>query len=274
MQPESFHKLAIVSCAALLSSSIVLTAGSAQAEETEILKIIVGEPTLLSPLRCQGTASLAVSRTGVVAAFYPEPGTAGAKYYRTSTDGGVTWGPQMDSPPQLLCGVTASVALRDGGVLKFLTTDTWIKGEAEFNVSPMAGEYKDGWFTLHSTFAWFNDDFTSYEVAPVQVYMPDAVTTKQTHLGVSHWPIFDKGKILQLANGDLLAPMYGVFKGDTTGRVILSLSSDRGHTWRYYATVAVDPVDPNPELPGQYVGYAEPSSAFSNGQARLGCGGQ
>ena len=86
---------------------------------------------------------------------------------------------------------------------------------------------------LHSTFAWFNDDFTSYEVAPVQVYMPDAVTTKTT----GHWPIFERGNILQLDNGDLLAPMYGVFKGDRKSRVILSRSSDRGHTWRYHATM-------------------------------------
>ena len=123
--------VAIVFSIAILTVAFGCESKVSAAEETEILNITVGEPTLLSPLRCQGTASLAVSRTGVVAAFYPEPGTAGAKYYRTSTDGGATWGPQMDSPPQLLCGVTASVALRDGGVLKFLTTDTWIKGEAD-----------------------------------------------------------------------------------------------------------------------------------------------
>ena len=156
----------------------------------------------------------------------------------------------MDSPAQL-GGGTSSATLRDGGVLKFLCSDDKTIGEAEWAVSPMVGEYKDGWFMLHSTFAWFNDDFTSYEVAPVQVYMPDAVTTKQTHLGVSSWPMFERGNIIQLANGDLLAAMPGIFKGDTKSRVILSRSSDRGHTWRYYSTVAADPHDPNPELPGQ-----------------------
>ena len=149
-------------------------AKSAAAEEIEILKITVGEPTFLHPMRYQNAASLSVSRTGVVAAFYPK-------------------GPQMDSPAQL-GGGSASVALRDGGVLKILTTDEKTIGEAEFHKSPMTGEYKDGWFTLHSTFAWFNDDFTEYEVAPVQVYMPDAVTTKQTHLPMSTWPIFADDK--------------------------------------------------------------------------------
>lgn len=235
-------------------------------DQTDVLRITVGQPTLLSLITNQNTSSLSVSRTGVVAAFYPKPGT-GPKYYRTSTDGGVTWGPEMDSPP-LLVGGAESVALRDGGVLKFLTPDDKCLGEQEYYVSPMAGEFKDGWFTLHSTFAWFNDDFTSYEVAAVRVYMPDAVTSKQTrNVGVSSWPIFDKGKILPLENGDLLAPMYGLFKGDIRSRVLLSLSSDQGHTWRYYATVAADPADPNPELPGQWIGYCEPTiELLSNGQ--------
>ncbi len=234
------------------------------AEQSEILRVTVGEPTFLSDRRYDNCASLAVSRTGVVAAFYPKPET-GPRYYRTSADGGVTWGPEMDSPPRH-GGGCESVALRNGGVLKLVSWGGWGSGEAEFRKSPMEGEFKDGWFTLHSTFAWFNDDFTSYEVAPVQVYMPDAVTTKQPHLSCPWWPMFC-GSILQLANGDLLAPMYGVFKDDIKSRVVLSRSNDRGHTWRYYATVAVQPTDPNPELPGQYIGACEPSIALlPNGQ--------
>ena len=172
----------------------------------------------------------------------------------------------MDSPAQLGGGSTSGT-LRDGGVIKYLTDADKTMGEAEEKVRPMVGEYKDGWFMLHSTFAWFNDDFTEYEVAPVQVYMPDAVTTKQIHLATSSWPIFERGNILHLANGDLLAPMYGLFKGDTKSRVILSISSDRGHKWRYYATVAAGAEDPNPELPGQYCGFDEPSiELLPNGQ--------
>ena len=252
---------------AIVFSIVVLIVGvgceskPAAAEETEILKITVGQPTLLDPLKNMNSASVSASRTGVVAAFYPW-----AKLYRTSSDGGVTWGPPMDSPPQHGGGSTSGT-LRDGGVIKFVVTGDKPMGEAESHVSPMVGEYKQGWFMRHSTFAWFNDDFTSYEVAPVQVYMPDAVTTKQTHLGVSTWPVFERGNIIQLDNGDLLAPMYGLFKGDTKSRVILSRSSDRGHTWRYHATVATGEKDPTPELPGQYNGPCEPSlEMLPNGQ--------
>jgi len=39
-------------------------------------------------------------------------------------------------------------------------------------------------------------------------------------------------------------------------------STDQGHTWQYLATVAYDPNDPNPELPGDYCGYCEPSLAL------------
>ena len=227
MQRETFYPIVIVSCITLVSLAMELTGGSAKAEEAEILNITVGQPTVLHDLQYQNAASISGSRTGVVAAFYPKP----PRHYRTSSDGGVTWGPPMDSPAQLGGGSTSGT-LRDGGVIKYLTDADKTIGEAEERVRPMVGEYKDGWFMLHSTFAWFNDDFTSYEVAPVQVYMPDAVTTKQTHLAVSSWPNFERGNIIELDNGDLLAPMYGLFKGDTKSRVILSRSSDRGHKWR------------------------------------------
>ena len=255
--------------AAVVSSIAISMVGFAcksrpfPADETEVLKITVGEPTTLSSLTYQNTSSLAISRTGVVAAFYPKPGTA-PTFYRTSTDNGATWGPEMDLPTQSSWGGAASVALRDGGVLKLLTNGAEYLGELWFITAPLAGKVEDGWFTLHSTFTWFNDDFTSYEVGPVQVYMPDAVTVRE---GGRTEPIFDKGKILQLDNGDLLAPMYGMFESDSNGRVILCSSSDRGHTWRYYATVAVEPEDLNPELPGDYRGSLEPGiEMLSNGQ--------
>ena len=236
-------------------------------DETDILNITVGESTKLSNLVYQNTASVAVSRTGVVAAFYPKPGT-GPNFYRTSTDLGRTWSKEMDAPgvDLPLAGGTCNATLRDGGVLKFLTTGSSFKGEAEFRKSRLEGEYIDGWFMMHSTFAWFNDNFTKYEIAPVQVYMPDAVTTKQTHIAMTTWPVFSE-KMIQLPNGDLLVSMQGVFKGDSKSRTIICVSSDRGHKWRYYATVAYDPKDPNPDLPGQYLGYCEPTIAMlSNGK--------
>ena len=221
------------------------------------LKVTVGNGITMAPEPGHTHGVLAVSRTGAVAAFFQ---SGSANYYRVSPDGGQTWGDQIKAP--LWAGGACSGPLRDGGVIKSLCDGSAPLGEAQFRVSPLDGEFKDGWFTVHSTFAWFSDDFSSREVAPVKVYMPDAVTIKQTQFNVSFWPIFDKGKIIQLANGDLLAPMYGLFKGDTKSRVVLSRSSDRGHTWRYYATVAAPPTDPNPELPGDYNGPCEPSIAL------------
>ena len=51
MQREIFHPVVIVSCVALLCSSIVVTATPAEAEEVEILKITVATPTFLSSLQ-------------------------------------------------------------------------------------------------------------------------------------------------------------------------------------------------------------------------------
>ena len=231
---------------------------------TDILEITVGAPTVLSDLTYQNNASLSRSRTGVVAAFYSRRLGKQPQYYRISTDNGVTWGPEKDSPA-VLAGGTAGATLRGGGVLKFLTGGVKPKGEAEERVAPLAGEYKDGWYNVHSTFAWFNDDFTYYEVAPVDVYMPDAVVTKQTHLPMSTWPMFADDKMIQLDDGDLLTVMQGIFKGDTRARTILCRSNDRGHKWRYYATVAIQEQDPNPDLPGWYLGHCEPTVALLPG---------
>jgi hypothetical protein len=256
-----------IACFEFMAICLLIGTSTCQvlAGEADMLTITVESPTQLSPLVNQNTASLSISRTGVVAVFYPKPGT-GPSFYRTSTDLGRTWGEEMDSPA-ILCGGSASATLRDGGVLKFLTTGSFFEGEAEFHNSPLEGEYIDGWFMLHSTFAWFNDDFTKFEVAPVQAYIPDAPTAKQPQLAMGKWPIFADDKMIQLANGDLLASLQGSFKGDAKGRTTLCISSDRGHKWRHYATVAYDPQDPNPDLPGQYIGYAEPTfELLPNGQ--------
>ena len=215
------------------------------AEQTEILRITVGKPTFLSPLVCQGTASVAVSRTGVAAAFYPKPGT-GAKYHRTSTDGGVTWGPETDTPD--ISGGAECVALRDGGVLK---------PQGDFG----HGGEKD-WYAA-TTFR-FTDDFTRWETETAKVYVPDNIPA----LGHVMTPSSDKGKIVQLPDGSLLMPMFGRFSGDVDlCRVFLVHSTDQGRTWRYYATVHYGPKDPNPELPGHYGGPNEPTIALlPNGQ--------
>ena len=215
---------------------------SAAEEETEILKITVGEPTQLSRLVVQNTACLMVSRTGVVAAFYPNLLDNGPKYYRVSTDGGHTWSPEMKGPPQL-SGGQDSGTLRDGGIIM-----------ATNDLQPSAAG-KEGWYDV--MFVRFADDMLSWESELVQIYLPDAGPPS---LDVKH-PGLSKGKMVQLPSGDMLAPMYGGFKGDSENihRAILVRSTDQGRTWEFYASIAYEPVDPHPELPGQYCGAGEPS---------------
>ena len=65
--------------------------------------------------------------------------------------------------------------------------------------------------------------------------------------------------------------MYGGFEGDHRHkhRAFLVQSIDQGRNWTYYATIDYTPEDPNPELPGDYVGACEPSVALlPNGQLR------
>jgi Neuraminidase (sialidase) len=209
------------------------------------LQLIQLEPTKLSPQVYQNTSSLAVSRTGAVAAFYGYDGSV--KFYRISVDGGQTWGQEKKAPEELVGG-GCSGALRDGGAIKMLPTS-----------APLAGE--DGWF--EGKYALFADDMTSWTIEKLRLYMPDAIREKIPNRSYIWWyPIFDKGKIIQLKNGDLLSPMYGLFKSDTkpdVSRALLSRSKDKGRTWSYYSTIAYQPNDPDPELPGIYVGFVEPT---------------
>ncbi len=246
MQRNCLCVIGIMFCIAAIIPDAGAVAPSA-AEETEILKITVGEPTFLSPLVYQNRATLAVSRTGVVAAFYPKPGT-GPKYYRTSTDGARTWGEEMEFPPQ--CATPMSVGLRDGGVL--------------FMIGQAAPVDKSDPPKLQATRMVLSDDFLKHEMSTAAVSIPQAALNVRW---AKFWPPFDKGKIVQLPNGDLMAPMYGNFKGDAQYRTMIVRSTDNGKTWNYHATVAYDPKDPHPYLVGAYCGYCEPSLALlSNGQ--------
>ncbi|MFH0964270.1 MAG: exo-alpha-sialidase [Planctomycetota bacterium] len=218
----------------------------ASAQEVEILKITVGRPTTLSPVTCQNCSSLASSRTGALAAFYPPRPSARPEVYRVSTDAGSTWAEELPSPA-ILFGGACSTPLREGGVLQIMGT-----------ANPTPGDPSAPKRLL------FSDDFLHYETSPATVDLPGAVL--QTRWA-SFYPAFDKGKILELPDGGLLAPMYGYLEGDTQYRVLLMRSADKGHSWRYYSTVAYDPDDPDPDLVGQYCGFCEPSFArLPNGQ--------
>jgi hypothetical protein len=221
--------------------------GCTAAEQAEVLKITVGEPTKLSNLAYQNTASLAVSRRGDLAAFYPKPGT-GAKFYRTSTDGGRTWGREMDFPPGNAGRMT--VALPEGGVL-FMT------GQA----SPLAGGDPG---EQEASFLVFSDDFLRFKTGMAPVLLPNVVMHTRW---ARFWPPFDKGKIVALPNGDLLATMYGDLRGDSQYRTMIVRSTDRGRSWTYHASVAYQPDDPDPHFVGGFCGFCEPSLALlANGQ--------
>ena len=216
--------------------------------EIEILTVTVDEPTKLSDLVNQNTASVAVSRTGVIAVFYPKPGTT-PKFYRISKDAGRTWSPEMNFPPEY-AGMM-SVGLREGGVLFMLSTNGPIEGD-----KPDQLEYKR---------LVFSDDFLKYEESTSVVSLPNVVMhTKWANF----WPAFSVGKIVQLDNGDLLGTMYGNLKGDNNWyRTMIVRSTDLARSWQYHASVAFSPDDPDPQLAGEYCGYCEPSLALlSNGQ--------
>ena len=217
----------------------VIPAAVAGEDEIEILNITIGEPTQLSS--DQTTPVVAASRTGAVAAFY-------ARSYRISSDGGRTWGSEMDSP----CGNPGpmSIGLREGGVL-------FMRGEA----APIDESDPP---KLQAQRIVFSDDFLECEVVTSPVSIPQAALNVRW---AKFWPYFHKGKIVQLPGGDLLATLYGNFKGDAQYRTMLLRSTDSGQSWQFHATVAYDPVDPDPELVGAYCGYCEPSLALlSDGQ--------
>ena len=160
----------IFSTALFISTMGSIPVAVAGEEETEILKITVGEPTLLDPSRPRGEASVAISRTGTVAAFFAKSG-GGAKFYRISKDAGQTWGPERDFLPEY---VVMSVGLRDGGVL-FMT------GEA-------APVDKTDPPKLQAKRIVFSDDFLKYEVSNSAVSIPQAAL--QTRWGQGNWPSF------------------------------------------------------------------------------------
>ena len=253
--------IAVMFCLTVMVSNAGATS-PAGAEETEILKITVGEPTLLDGRTYQNTASLASSRTGELIVFYP----FGPRQYRKcriSRDGGETWGRPMEPPPT--DGGAQNVALRDGGVLK-LRSDT----------IPIEG--KPGWYDVESYI--LSDDLSSsdgfrvdYETFTGKLYMPDYIAS-----GDSIHPGLSKGPIIQIPDGysgdgikpgDLLMPAHGGLKGDKPNirHSYLLHSSDLGRNWSFYASINYAPEDPNPELPGMYTGSSEPTvTLLPNGQ--------
>jgi hypothetical protein len=230
MKAHSRSTLAIL----LLAAAAVSACASSQ---IEILKVTVGEPTLLSPNVYQNRASVDASSTGTVAAFYPGADEKQSMRYRVSTDAGHTFGPEL-TPPDLRGG-TESVPLPDGRVLK-LRSDT----------IPIEGE--ENWYSVPTYL--FSEDFSQWETFDARLFVPSNTVADSIKV-----PIPAKGKIIQLENGDLLMPMYSRFAGDPAHRAYVARSTDGGQTWNYLATIAYSPTDPNPLMIGHTNGYTEPS---------------
>ena len=226
--------------------------------ETEILNITVGEPTKLSSLEYANSAVLAVSRTGVVAAFYPDPNRKKIPVWRVSKDGGETWSKEVPTPRGVEGGCPGSVGLRDGGVIIVIGASMRLRG----------GSRDDG-LPLAAPIIRFPDDFSRYEMDVVPMYIPNVkLTWAEVPPGINYTGPSGYG-LVQLPNGDILCVMSGQFTGDTgrPRRVLITKSSDQGRTWYYHASVAYKPENPNPDLPGQYLGYAEPTiEMMKNGQ--------
>ena len=212
------------------------------------LKVTAGEPTVMASSPGNTHGILAVSRTGVVAAFYESDESGRCVYvYRTSLDAGRTWSGQLPFPVEMAGGAMYG-ALQDGGVVK-------MTGQA---VPPEKREPgKQG-----PQRVLFSDDFMNYESDPAEVDLSSFPSnfSKETPKA-SFYPVFDKGKMLELPNGDLLATMYGVLEGDVQYRTMIVCSQDKGLNWHYVTTVAYDAEDPHPEFAGDWDGYCEPSMA-------------
>ena len=240
--------IGIVSCIAAFVPVAGCAVEPAAAEETEILKITVGKPTTLSSVENGNSANLSVSRTGVVAAFYPRRDPRG-HFYRTSADGGLTWSKERPAP---FGGGADGTPLREGGVIRAV--------DASYKISP-------NWPWTTRMFR-FNDDFSKHAVEMATIHFPEAALLhREIGTGPPQGPGFSKGKMVQLPNGDVVAPLGGRLKGDLKGRAIVLRSSDQGRTWYYQGSIPPDVEDPNPEFPGEYIGYCEVSIALlANGQ--------
>ena len=238
----------------ILAMGLISTAVAGE-DETEILSITRHMPTKLSRLRSTSSVAFQVSATGVVAVFYTHDGAP--TFFRTSTDGGLTWGPEQASPDHVSNG-QASGTMPRGGSIK--------AGEGKGR--PVEGQ--PGWFEFKMFH--FNDDFSEHKIEWFRVHMPGSITEPvKGRSYVWDWPRF-RSNIVQLAGGDLITVMFGLFEGDAVGsdygsRVIVVRSSDQGRTWHTQGTVSHEHEDPFPELPGMFCGFTESSIAqLDNGQ--------
>lgn len=208
------------------------------------LRFTFGDEKLVLPGGLQ--PSMLVTRTGavIVQGQLPEkpyPSNRMHYPYRLGTvvsrDGAESWTtiplPPNENGVNLEGGITQ---LRDGTIIAL---DTYIvpgrtpdQGLGQLYVS------RDDWKTVEGPIDAVFD-------------LPDCVYPSKDDGGRPHEAQRLHRRILELPNGDLLTTYYGWKKGDATPstyeprmiktRVLLTRSSDRGRTWKFVSTVAVDP---------------------------------
>lgn len=259
----------LLSCLGMLFRSSLAGEGG-----VDDLKITVGPSLQVGDLGKVDSADLLVSPSGAIAAFVPTqdwPGRRGKPWmaYRVSADGGQTWTGQFEAPmpqtasPVVGVGLTAAAPPRG----PFKRIGQW--QDTARSTLTHRRDHGQVWFA--ASVAQFSDDLMHYqvenilvavEVAMVAKEIPKAERTQEFAHVRRIQPIFDKGQIVQLADGQLLLAMHGKFKDDTKSRAFLTRSLDGGRLWWYFATMAYNAEDPDPRLPGEFSGFSEPSIAL------------
>jgi hypothetical protein len=209
------------------------------------LRLDFGDEMLVLPRGLQPSMLRTASGALVVQAQQPEkPVPTPRMHYpsaietRISRDDGKTWvvlpRPQNDNGLNMEGGV---VQLRDGTILAL---DTYITPgtKPDEGIGQLYTSAND-WRSLEGP------QNVSFELPGADFY------SSKDDGGHPHEALRLHRRILELPNGDLLATLYGIVKGDRTPstympsmiktRVMLVRSSDRGQHWKLVSTAAVDP---------------------------------
>jgi len=144
-----------------------------------------------------------------------------------STDGGKSWyfHRYLYFPTTVAGDAHVCAQLSDGTVLE-LPNNVYAVGDEEF--------YAPTWKS--------NDNGKTFSGPyDARVILPKASIETMPAMGRLLANLRFYRSIIELDNADLLASMYGRFKGDKKYRSFLVKSTDRGETWTYLSTIAYDP---------------------------------
>lgn len=144
-----------------------------------------------------------------------------------STDGGKSWyfNRYLYFPTTVAGDAHVCVQLSDGTVL-----------ELPNNVHAVSDE------ELYAPYWKSNDNGKTFSgPCDARVILPEGAVETVPAMGRTLANLRFYRSIIELENGDLLASMYGHFKGDKKYRSFVVKSTDRGESWTYLSTIAYDP---------------------------------